>query len=562
MTAYKLSPYLEIIENRLTKGAIEFGLFHRLSGEIVEFTTTLQMFVTAVRKQGDVHLDLAQLENQPVPNTAFVNLIHLGFLIETDQEPIVRFLDHYVVRPLQNPAVGYRLANGEIVVVRIPMDEYVFGRRQNDLPTVIEETLPPLASEIFANADGTKTLRQILELVDANPSDANEALEFLTTIERQFIKLTSDKEDSANPFKPCNIIGRDLFHAGEAESISEIDSVTEFHLGGIEDGGWEFDQIEPTINHAFRFPGEVFDGLSYGARFCASVLGPFEKKELDILEVGGGTGSFASSFIEESQRRGIDLNYHILDLSPVLIGHQKRALAESGFEVTHFHQNATEFDLPGRTFDLIVSNEVIADFPVAEVRCSRDENGEKWDGPGLQWVEKYSLETPPITDQFLVNSGVFEFLERAWKHLREGGRFIVTEYGGENSYPVQAIQLNHEEFSIHFGHVKKCATQIGFECELVPLKNFLAVNDQASILDGRELRILCLNHIFRSHDLPAMTYSAWSSYEFERQYGDPVNELNLIGLSFSPLRGGFHFTPEIDLFMALIMNKPRKSSGI
>src|SRR6185369_485861 len=211
MTAYKLSPYLVTIENRLTRRAIQYGLFHRLTGEIVEFTPSLQMFVTAVRKQGDVHLDLAQLENQPVPNTEFVNLIHLGFLIETDQDPIVRFLDHYVVRPLQNPAVGYRLANGEIIVVRTPMDEYVFGRRQNDLPTVIEEPLPPLPSDIFANADGTKTLRQILEHVDANPSDANEALEFLTTIGRQFIKLASNKEDSANPFKPCNIIGRDLF---------------------------------------------------------------------------------------------------------------------------------------------------------------------------------------------------------------------------------------------------------------------------------------------------------------------------------------------------------------
>jgi len=71
-----------------------------------------------------------------------------------------------------------------------------------------------------------------------------------------------------------------------------------------------------------------------------------------------------------------------------------------------------------------------------------------------------------------------------------------------------------------------------------------------------------LNHILRSHDLPAMTYSAWSSYEFERQYGQAANKLNLIGVSFSPLRGGYHFTPELDLFMALVMNKSRKVSGI
>ena len=145
MTAYKLSPYLETIENRLAKGAIQYGLFHRLSGEIVEFTASLRMFVSAVRKQGEVHLDLAQLENQPAPNIEFVNLVHLGFLIPIDQDPIVSFLDQFVVRPLQNSAVGYRSTNSELVVVRIPMDEYVFVRRQNDMPAVVEETLSPLS---------------------------------------------------------------------------------------------------------------------------------------------------------------------------------------------------------------------------------------------------------------------------------------------------------------------------------------------------------------------------------------------------------------------------------
>ena len=100
MTAYKLSPYLVTIENRLTRGPIQYGLFHRLSGEIVEFTPSLQMFVTAVRKQGGVQLDLAQLENQPVPNTEFVNLIHLGFLIET-YLTVLWFLGHKIGdRPL------------------------------------------------------------------------------------------------------------------------------------------------------------------------------------------------------------------------------------------------------------------------------------------------------------------------------------------------------------------------------------------------------------------------------------------------------------------------------
>ena len=72
------------------------------------------------------------------------------------------------------------------------------------------------------------------------------------------------------------------------------------------------------------------------------------------------------------------------------------------------------------------------------------------------------------------------FWNRAWKHLREGGRFIVTEYGGENSYPVQAIQLNHEEFFNPLWTRKEMRDSNGIRgVRLVPLKNFLAaVNDR------------------------------------------------------------------------------------
>ena len=28
----------------------------------------------------------------------------------------------------------------------------------------------------------------------------------------------------------------------------------------IEDASWEFDQIEPTVNHSFRFPHEALGG--------------------------------------------------------------------------------------------------------------------------------------------------------------------------------------------------------------------------------------------------------------------------------------------------------------
>jgi hypothetical protein len=556
MAAYKLSPYLKTIENRLLKGSVQTGLFHRLSGEIIEVTSSLKMFLFAASGQKQINLEIEELAKQFGPDAEPVRLVRLGFLVPIDPVPLDYFLDHYVVRPLQNPAVGHRLQGGELKVVRLDVSKYVFGRKQNDLPKVIEETLPDLAATIFAAADGSKTLRRVFEQKGILPDsvDAQAAIELLTSIDRQLIKLTPVQTEISNPFGPCNIIGRDLVHATESRN----ESVADFHLHGIEDGAWEFDQIEPTINHAFRFPSEVFDGMPYGAKFCDVVVEASGPGPIDILEVGGGTGSFARGFLEELKRKGIAVNYHILDLSPVLIDHQRRVLAEAGLAVTHFHQDATQFDLFDKTFDLIVSNEVIADFPVAEVRRSTRDSA--WDGPGYEWVEKYSLQTPDKADSFLVNSGVFQFVERAWKHLKPGGKFVVTEYGSGDSFPVLAFQLNHEEFSIHFGHVAQCATRVGFDCQLVPLKDFMRANDQVEVLDGRELHFPCLNHLFRAFGFPPMSYSAWTKSQFEERYGEAVNQLNWIGISFSKLQGGFHFTPDLDAFMALVMNKPKTSA--
>jgi SAM-dependent MidA family methyltransferase len=41
---------------------------------------------------------------------------------------------------------------------------------------------------------------------------------------------------------------------------------------------------------------------------------------LEVLEVGGGTGTFAQSFLKQAaSMNGTHLDYHILDLSPTLV---------------------------------------------------------------------------------------------------------------------------------------------------------------------------------------------------------------------------------------------------
>jgi SAM-dependent methyltransferase len=530
MPTYRINPYVSFIENRLFPGVVQRAVFHRLTGQIVEYDFTLKLTADSDETR---------------------QLIQSGFLITPDYDPLAPLLDWFVARPIQNPALVYRAKTGDWTLVRTSMMQTVYSPKRDELPVVVEEKLTPLAAEIWLLADGTKTLREILGESQENRS----AIDFFTTQERQLIKLTPQRETLPDPFSSVNIVPRNLYHSERKDQAA----IADFHLHGIEEATWEFDFIEPTVNHSFRFPHEALGGVDYGSRFCLSTLTPEvvplldHANQLEVLEVGGGTGTFAHAFI--TQAAGLNkvrVNYHILDLSPALMESQRNLLSELLPVSSHFHQDATEFDLPGRTFDLIVSNEVIADFPVASVHRK---NGDELEGDGAQYVEKYDLDVKDAPDTLMVNAGVFRFIERAWKHLNPGGTLIVSEYGAEDRYPLASFNLNHDEYTIHFGHVAACAVKVGFQCRLLTLKEFLGLDDEVLVLNGREEHLLCLNHVFKNHG-EVLPYAVIAKSDFENRFRGIVEQTGLIGYSFSPLRMGYHFGPNIRDFFVLIMNKP------
>jgi SAM-dependent methyltransferase len=545
MTAYSLNPYISFVESRLVPGSVRQAIFHRLTNELIES-----------REGVDWMRDKAEVSR----------LIEREFLIPEDYDALAPFLDQYVARPIQNPALLYRSKNGAWILVRTSMEHTVYSRKRDELPVVIEEKLPSLTADILLLADGTNTLQQIFGALRGGMNGANilqdaefrAAIDFLTSQERQLIKLTLRPQDLNEPFTWLNIVPRNLYHSDRRDQPpgSSTEKIVDFHLHDIEDAAWEFDLIEPTVNHGFRFPHEALAGLDYGSRFCLSTLRPEvvrllnQSRRLEVLEVGGGTGTFARSFLKQAT---IDLNYHILDLSPALMANQRKILSDLVPESRHFHQDATEFDLPGHTFDLIIANEVIADFPVASLHLN---SANEWEGDGAYYLEKYDLSTKDAPASFVLNAGAFSFLERAWKHLRPGGTLIVSEYGAEQMYASQCYHLNHEEFSIHFGHLAACAAKIGFECRLLTLKEFVGLDDEVLVLNGREEHLLCLNHVLKDYGI-VLPYAVISQSDFIKRCRPIVEEIGLSGYSFSPLRKGFHFGPNIKDFLVLIMNKPQ-----
>lgn len=146
-------------------------------------------------------------------------------------------------------------------------------------------------------------------------------------------------------------------------------------------------------------------------------------------------------------------------------------------------------------------------------------------------------------------------MERAWEHLAPGGTLILTEYGAVDKYPIRQHYLNHEETSIHFGHVSACAERVGFGHRLFTLKDFLGMDDQILILDGAAEQIYCLNHILNKFGL-SLPYATISKREFDDRFGQFAKDIDLTGVTFSPLRSGFHFGPHVNDFMVMILSRP------
>ena len=587
MISYRISPYAHIIETRLAPESVSYSIIHQLTGETLDLSERVRSFLLSLKLLKRLVLSEDNLQNPDEESLRLRHLVEGKFLIPDDCDPLVSFFGHYAIRPAQNPALGFRDAQGEEWLARTSMEYFLMSPGKAELPQIVEEKMPAATAGIYRLSDGTKTLREICETLQLSPNDRTEpeireAIEFLAAADRQLIKLTLRREDISDPFSPVNAVPRSQYHSSlwnPQPSADPSDRIIDFHLHGIDDAAREFDWIETTINHAFRFPGEVLGGLDYGSIFCLSTLKPEvlpslgSSTRLAVLEVGGGTGTFARSFIGQAlnqdtiafERTG--LKYHILDLSPTLIESQRTLLSGGPAPVTHFQQDATKLDLPGLTFDLIVANEVVADFPMASVLRTpgkgqtggMDEPPEKkspvWSGDGASFIGKYGLPVEDAPDSFLVNAGMFRFIERSWEHLSPGGALVLSEYGGENTYPVQLYNLNHDEYSIHFGHAVACAQRVGFRCRLLSLKEFLGMNDEILMLDGHAEHLLCLNHVLEKSGT-SIPYGAISRKDFEIRFGEVVKKMGVVGSSFSPLRSGAHFGPDVSGFMVLIMNKP------
>src|SRR5215510_1614872 len=127
MVSYILSPYVRFIESHLRSDIVQYGVFHLLTGKVFEPSQRVRGFLFTAKLGQRISLPVEDLRQYGEDGIQIEELIKEEFLIANDYDALLSFARHYVVRPLQNPAITYRSEDGKTILVRLSMAERVFS---------------------------------------------------------------------------------------------------------------------------------------------------------------------------------------------------------------------------------------------------------------------------------------------------------------------------------------------------------------------------------------------------------------------------------------------------
>ncbi|MFC2162267.1 class I SAM-dependent methyltransferase [Candidatus Altiarchaeota archaeon] len=263
---------------------------------------------------------------------------------------------------------------------------------------------------------------------------------------------------------------------------------------------------EISLAHVLR-EGNSFvrNGWSYGQALTHYLLekGMVQGGKPRILEVGPGPGDLAAAAIPTLLEVGKDLSYTMLDIAPHLIAEQTRKTHKWRDRVRHVSGDAEKADKLVAGADLVICNEVLADFRTLDnipkkrggkptgIAEKHPRNQQAW---GLAWdmIEKYGLDVPRrLLDNprmsFAINYGAIKFLEALDRVLPPGGAAYVSEFTSEYAKPVSLP--GHTEYSISESHFEKTLTKLGFKWEKGGCNDFLGIKHNNKAVDIAQVNL-------------------------------------------------------------------------
>ncbi len=229
-----------------------------------------------------------------------------------------------------------------------------------------------------------------------------------------------------------------------------------------------FDEVECTVSHLLRFPHPALRGLRFGEALLRGLAARGIHPGPDgVLEIGGGAGHVAEAAWRGYAGPFTGCRWTSLDLSPSLLGAQRRRLLGLGAgpeavprgphrRWAGIRADAVALPLRSGSFrGVVLGNEMLADLPVR--------GG--------------------------VNTGAVQLVREVARVLAAGGAAAFTEFGGD--FPPGPVVLTagsrrdeHAEWSIDFRQLRAVAGECGIAAEELALHELI----------GADLSVRCASY--------------------------------------------------------------------
>ncbi len=522
-------------------------VYNDATGWFFQGDERLWRFLNGFKNGGDPGI-LARRYGIKGLETLLPELISNKFLLEKSGSGEAEYLSLY---PTQALYIAHYQHEGGTDVALHRQD--AFGSAEFEV-----RTLSGKSEALWYHCDGRHALGEITQEMEQQLGESKEEiireLRKWASIDWQIVKFLPRPLSAYSKIPPYLLAPAPLIPRLEGATQQPAGDVRAYHLRSIGDARSQFERIESTLSHIYRTKHPILGWRSYGEALLHKIM---DLKSLGrgmrILEVGGGHGDISKemmTILRDTQPDVFDtMAYVILDLSPELIRHQRKLHGEAGVRASHIHGDAQGLAITDSSVDIMISNEVIADFPTPEL--SRDELDELASKHKIPLSKEFLETLKGAPKRLRLNIGAFRFLAEVGRVLKPSGLALITEYGYPDRLPFLARHLDHPEYSIHFGQMLHVARALGLKAEFSNAFDFLGFRSDIELISHHSYQAAL--RLLERHGI-ALPNIAYTKDLLKEQLGEKADSLkNMIFVKCE--------REPIEIVKILICRKPARSAG-
>ena len=513
-----VSPHIDYFQN-----GDDFFVYHNLYGYILKMSEDLvdflEFFNDGPKNADEVMAQFGEAFDRDTMNNFLSVFRPLACLLPDDEFEPKKTHDMY---PTTARWITVDQTNPSAIVI------YAFDTQ--DQKSIIKITLDAWESRLWMRLKGDKSVGEIAEEMAAEDNAlAAEveiriaaALALWSHCTIQAVKLSAEPCANVKGRRfgvPPYLISTMPYQNVTADVRTKVDEQgnvlekyeeplrckpAQMEIISIDDATLELDRNCARLASLLSAPHAALKGRSYGQAVYDAITQyfPITGEKCKILEVGGGLGDTARTFLETCAQNVPDTAIEYTIFAPDNAGTAevlRKALADikNVKIVTGDIEKIAEI-LNGETFDIIYSDEYIANLPSINVRKmslggsddedededpeDRPDDGERelkpahaaadsnkltfiGEGDAVQLIFKYNLKLFDAPEDFILNSGSLRLLGNLAKLTTFSTQMFIVEFGEDIKYPVQTLEDGKITYSQHFGILKQAAKKLGFKAD-------------------------------------------------------------------------------------------------